>query len=143
MVWVDKAKILATLGVVVTHVSASTLFGLRDPHSLNWWAANCYDPLARFAVPFFVMISGCLLLDPAKEEPWGVFYKKRARRILPPLDFHPRSVGYRFLGFRADRPGDQPHTFFEAGGGLRLSALFCNYDRVFLIIRAKPALVPL
>lgn len=87
MVWVDKAKILATLGVVVTHVSASTLFGLRDPHSLNWWAANCYDPLARFAVPFFVMISGGLLLDPAKEEPWGVFYKKRARRILPPLVF--------------------------------------------------------
>jgi surface polysaccharide O-acyltransferase-like enzyme len=87
MIWVDKAKVMATFGVVVTHVSAATLFGVRDVHSLGWWAANIYDPLARFAVPFFVMISGTLLLDPAKNEPFRVFYKKRASRILPPLVF--------------------------------------------------------
>lgn len=40
MIWADKAKAVATFGVVVTYVSAATLFGFRDAHSLSWWAAN-------------------------------------------------------------------------------------------------------
>jgi len=53
-----------------------------------WWTTNIYDSLARPAVPLFVMLSGALLLQPAKlEEPLSVFFKKRLNRIGLPFLF--------------------------------------------------------
>jgi len=53
-----------------------------------WWTTNIYDSLARPAVPLFVMLSGALLLQPAKlEEPLSVFFKKRLDRIGLPFLF--------------------------------------------------------
>jgi len=53
-----------------------------------WWTTNIYNSLARPAVPLFVMLSGALLLQPAKlEEPLSVFFKKRLNRIGVPFLF--------------------------------------------------------
>jgi len=47
-----------------------------------WWTAAVYKSLTLSCVPLFVMLSGALLLQPAKiNEPIKVFLKKRAKRI--------------------------------------------------------------
>lgn len=87
MPWLNNARILATFAVVLLHVSAIVMRS-SELGTVQWWAGNFYDSLARWCVPVFVMISGALLLDPEKkdEELW-VFYKKRLSRILIPLLF--------------------------------------------------------
>jgi len=51
-----------------------------------WWASVFYNSLARIGVPIFVMISGLLVLDPAREEPWDRLLKKRLlKKIILPL----------------------------------------------------------
>ena len=72
-------RALACVLVVLLHVAA---LGFHQ-WDKNWWASNTYDGLARISVPLFLMLSGALLLH--KREPLGVFFKKRFRRILPPL----------------------------------------------------------
>jgi surface polysaccharide O-acyltransferase-like enzyme len=53
-----------------------------------WWASDIYNSLARSAVPLFVMLTGALLLQPAKvNEPLKVFFKKRFNRIGLPIIF--------------------------------------------------------
>ena len=47
-----------------------------------WWTALVYKALSLSCVPLFVMLSGVLLLQPAKlDEPIRVFLKKRLSRI--------------------------------------------------------------
>ena len=54
----------------------------------NWWTVDAYSSIAYLGVPLFVILSGVLLLDPAKEnESLTVFYKKRAARIAIPIAF--------------------------------------------------------
>jgi surface polysaccharide O-acyltransferase-like enzyme len=87
MVWIDNARILAILGVVLLHVSGDAVTGLYSMGSYGWWVGNLYDSLVRWCVPVFVMLSGALLLDPAKQETNQAFYRKRVSRILIPLLF--------------------------------------------------------
>jgi len=47
-----------------------------------WWTAVAYKSIALVCVPLFVMLSGALLLQPAKlNEPIRVFLKKRLSRL--------------------------------------------------------------
>ena len=84
MIWIDKARISAAMAIVVLHsailVQSANLLG-----SGYWWSGNIYNSLVRWAIPVFVMISGALLLDPGKNEPFGLFYRKRIARIFIPL----------------------------------------------------------
>ena len=86
MSWLDTARVLAIVAVVVLHVSASGVT-LAPLGSAAWWAANFYDSAARWCVPMFVMVSGALLLDPRKDEGVADFYRKRAARVLLPIAF--------------------------------------------------------
>ncbi|KPC50296.1 acyltransferase [Amantichitinum ursilacus] len=87
MLWIDNAKILAIIAVVILHVAGAGLVTHGDIATTQWWIANLYDSAMRWAVPVFVMASGAVLLDPAKDESLRDFYNKRARRILVPLLF--------------------------------------------------------
>ena len=82
----DHIRILGTVAVVVGHVSDMTLYG-SPPLSHAWWVCNWWDAAARWAVPVYIMLSGSLLLDPARGEPPGVFYRKRLARLGVPLVF--------------------------------------------------------
>ena len=54
----------------------------------NWWTVNVYGAIGHLGVPLFVLLSGALLLDSSKaDEPLGVFFKKRFRRIGLPVIF--------------------------------------------------------
>ena len=67
--WIDWARALGALGVVLLHVFTSTSLCIMDDISYTRLAAyNAVGILAgRWAVPAFFMITGYLLLDPAKE----------------------------------------------------------------------------
>ena len=84
--WVDALRILAAFAVVVVHVSAPIVLQ-TDLGSIQWWIGNVVDSSVRWCVPVFVLISGALLLDPAKEENFLIFYQKRAGKLLVPLVF--------------------------------------------------------
>jgi surface polysaccharide O-acyltransferase-like enzyme len=77
---------MAVFAVVFLHVAVLVLDESRIG-SQAWWIGNLYDSGVQWAVPLLVMISGALLLDPAKREPLAVFYGKRASRVLRPLLF--------------------------------------------------------
>jgi surface polysaccharide O-acyltransferase-like enzyme len=87
VLWINNAKIFSAFIVVFLHESANTISGFQNINSANWWIANTFDSISRWCIPIFVMISGMLLLDPTKDEPILVFYRKRVSRIFIPLVF--------------------------------------------------------
>lgn len=61
-VYCDYLRVIATLAVIVLHVS-STSWRRTDVNGMEWQALNLYDSVVRWAVPVFVMISGSLFLN--------------------------------------------------------------------------------
>jgi surface polysaccharide O-acyltransferase-like enzyme len=80
-------RIMATLAVIIVHVSSYILLNEKNIHSINWWAANLFASSVRWSVPMFVLISGALLLDPLRKQSINVFMKKRFKRVFIPLIF--------------------------------------------------------
>ena len=87
LVWADNTRILAIFAVILLHVSAILVIGVRNLDSRQWWIGNIYNALSRWCVPVFVMLSGALLLSEDKVESIAEFYKKRAARVLIPTLF--------------------------------------------------------
>lgn len=83
----DCARWIAALAVVLLHCAAFPLTSVAQYGSPDWQWANLYDAASRWCVPVFVMISGALLLNPAKREGFTNFYHKRAARIAPAIVF--------------------------------------------------------
>lgn len=84
--WLDNSRIAAIFAVVFLHTAAIVVAG-ADIGSEQWWFGNAYDSFVRWCIPVIVMVSGALLLDPEKQEPMSVFFKKRLSRILIPTLF--------------------------------------------------------
>ncbi|MDH7564825.1 MAG: acyltransferase family protein [Candidatus Bathyarchaeota archaeon] len=88
---VDLIRAYAMVLVLVLHAATEPvqIADLMSPEGVTlWWTTNIYDSIARPAVPLFVMLSGALLLQPAKlGEPLRVFFKKRLNRIGLPFLF--------------------------------------------------------
>ena len=88
---VDLIRTVAIFLIILVHANnfPYTLSGNITPTaSFNWWTVNTYAAIGNLGVPLFVMLSGALLLDPAKcEEPMRVFFKKRIERIGLPMIF--------------------------------------------------------
>ncbi len=88
---VDLIRTIAIVMVVVVHAS---FFPYKIPGEItpmvtvNWFTSDVFGAIGFLGVPLFVMLSGALLLNPAKaDEPMGVFYKKRFWRVGLPLIF--------------------------------------------------------
>jgi len=80
----------------------------------NWFTADVFGAIGYLGVPLFVMLSGALLLNPAKaDEPMGVFFKKRFNRIGLPLVFW--TVVYFIWSFNV---WGKPVTLLNIGLGL-------------------------
>jgi surface polysaccharide O-acyltransferase-like enzyme len=87
---VDVIRTLAIFLVIMLHASIEPTPGFVETAqqaTVHFWAMNVYNSLSRVSVPLFVMLSGALLLQPFKNEPLGVFLKKRFRRIGPAFVF--------------------------------------------------------
>jgi surface polysaccharide O-acyltransferase-like enzyme len=77
----DLIRTLAIFLVVLLHASNEALQAGSVP-AAYWWTAIVYKSLSLSCVPLFVMLSGLLLLQPAKlNEPLRVFLKKRLSRL--------------------------------------------------------------
>ena len=77
--WVDLTRCLGAFLVVLAHVvTYPNLVGKG-----TFWAQTAYYTVTRVAVPLFFMLSGMLLL--AKEEPLGIFFRKRALKVVFPF----------------------------------------------------------
>lgn len=84
--WIDNARALATVSVILLHVASDLLYTIKtDGATTDWWTGNILDGLTRFSVPLFFMISGALLLHSDYE--LLKYLKKRFIRIVPPLLF--------------------------------------------------------
>ena len=83
--WLDAVRWLATIAVITIHVVAPYLYQYGQISIVNWNIYNVIDSLSRFAVPFFVMLSGALLLN--RTISLVDFLKKRFLRILIPFLF--------------------------------------------------------
>jgi surface polysaccharide O-acyltransferase-like enzyme len=88
---VDLIRTVAIILVVLVH---ATGFPYHIPGEItptviwNWWTIDVYGAVAYLAVPLFIMLSGALLLDPARaDESMKVFFKKRFARIGLPMIF--------------------------------------------------------
>ncbi|MGD0645632.1 MAG: acyltransferase family protein [Candidatus Bathyarchaeia archaeon] len=74
-------RTLAMFLVILLHASNEALQASSVP-AAYWWTAIVYKSLALSCIPLFVMLSGVLLLQPAKlNEPIRVFLKKRLNRL--------------------------------------------------------------
>lgn len=83
----DAARWIAALAVVLLHCAAVPVSSTEPYGTAGWVSANLYDSAVRWCVPVFVMISGALLLAPARPEGIPRFYLRRSARILLPLVF--------------------------------------------------------
>ena len=92
----DVLRVIAILAVIMLHVAAAH-FSDTDVFSFAWEMSNMWDGLVRWGVPVFVMISGALFLDPAREISFHKLYSKNIFHIISVLLFW--SVGYALIGF--------------------------------------------
>ena len=60
----DAARVLGTIAVVVGHVCDIVQYG--SPTLDEFWITNFFNSASRWAVPVYIMLSGSLLLDPAR-----------------------------------------------------------------------------
>ncbi|MFY0517290.1 acyltransferase [Lysinibacillus sp. UGB7] len=82
--YMDSLRAMAILGVLLLHAATPYVVLYDEINEIDWQIGIIYNALSRWCVPIFLMISGALLLG-RKEEPLGVFFKKRANKILLPF----------------------------------------------------------
>jgi surface polysaccharide O-acyltransferase-like enzyme len=83
--WISNLRVVALFSVVILHTASPLLFLFHKSPPQDWWAANVYNALVRFAVPVFVMVTGALLLH--KDYDIATFFKKRVSRVVWPFLF--------------------------------------------------------
>lgn len=82
----DALRIVAIGAIVLLHVAGSYWYNL-PVSTLDWQVANLYDCITRWGVPVFVMISGALFLDPAREQPIKKIWTKNIPKLVRLLLF--------------------------------------------------------
>ncbi len=83
--YLDSLRALATVAVIIIHVSSPLINMAYLRQMDSWWIGNIFSSTSRFAVPMFLMLSGATLLS--KTYSLSEFYKKRLLRVFVPLIF--------------------------------------------------------
>lgn len=107
--WLDTLRALATIGVVLVHVSSPLVNMTYGKNMEFWWYGNITDSIVRYAVPLFLMLSGATLLN--KEYELMDFYKRRITRVLFPFLFW--LIAYFIYRFIITAPKSQPIGFHD------------------------------
>ncbi|MGL6248497.1 MAG: acyltransferase [Culicoidibacterales bacterium] len=81
---IEYLRVYASLSVIIIHVSA---LAIRQTASYSYEFPLILDVLSRAAVPLFFMISGYLLLNPAKSGNFKEMWSKTKQRIFVPFLF--------------------------------------------------------
>lgn len=83
IIYLDILRFLATLAVIMLHVSCSAMGIFTDQTSQ--YVGLAYDDICRWCVPVFVMISGSLFLNEEKQLSISSLYKKNVLRLFVAL----------------------------------------------------------
>ncbi len=83
--WINSLRLIALYAVIILHASSPLLMEFGKARMVNWWTADIFNAMVRFAVPVFVMITGALLLH--KDYEIGSFLRKRLGRVVLPFLF--------------------------------------------------------
>lgn len=83
--FLQVVRVLALVLIIFEWVSAPAVsqFGTTAPSA--WWSAVAFYTHGKVGVPLFLMVSGYLMLDPAKQEAWPTFLTKRFSKVLVPF----------------------------------------------------------
>lgn len=82
LLYLDILRVLACFGVIIVHVSAMLVIEYPEPEGIVWKTINVFNGMGRFAVPVFIMLSGCLLLDNNRIIEASSFYKRQLRWMI-------------------------------------------------------------
>ncbi|MDO3645155.1 acyltransferase [Mucilaginibacter sp. L3T2-6] len=83
--WISNIRLVALYAVIILHVTSQPLMQYGKVPMSDWWVADFFNAIVRFAVPVFVMVTGALLLH--REYQIGSFLKKRLIRVVIPFIF--------------------------------------------------------
>jgi surface polysaccharide O-acyltransferase-like enzyme len=140
LAWLSWLRVLAIFGVVCIHGTGWSATEPDARHTLTGQLAIGLDFCFRWAVPVFVMLSGTLLLDPARHMGAGEFLRKRALRLVPAIIvWHAVYLIYRIVSV------DSPLTASDAVGlilkGKLWTALYFFWIVLGLAL-VTPVLIP-
>lgn len=102
LIWVSWLRIVAMAAVVLIHVAGLTAIAPDARQTPVGRVAIGLDFASRWAVPVFVLLSGALLLDPARYRGPGDFLRRRALRLVPAVIFW-HLVYLVFIALATDR----------------------------------------
>lgn len=102
----DLVRAVATVLVVFIHTAGLVAAPGPRAGTTPFWAGLIYDSLARPSVPLFVMLTGWLLLDPARQtESITMFLWRRLGRVVLPLVTW-SLIAFGWLAIRDHRAAD-------------------------------------
>lgn len=117
--YVNYVRAIAACAVVQMHTNGAYLF-LFDPAASThpqFVTADIFYSLLRWATPFFIMISGAMLIRPFSEQSSSDFLRNRFRRVVAPFAWW--GAVYLLYPYRFDIVDGVPvdwgkmlHTFF-------------------------------
>lgn len=76
--YIENLRVIAMVAVVITHIGSTAATDFPDSYKMTWGGVfySSIVNIMHFAVPIFFMISGALLLNPAKDIPLNKLIKK-------------------------------------------------------------------
>ncbi|MFJ9315459.1 acyltransferase [Pimelobacter simplex] len=85
--WLSWLRVVAICGVVSIHTVGYNAAEPDSLHTMRGQLARLLDFGFNFAVAAFVMVSGAMMLDPARYQGPGAFLRKRTARLIPAVVF--------------------------------------------------------
>lgn len=85
--WLSWLRVVAICSVICIHTVGYNAAQPHSLHTLRGQIARVLDFGSDYAVPVFVMVSGAMMLDPARFRGPGAFLRKRAVRLVPAVVF--------------------------------------------------------
>lgn len=85
LLYVKVVRSFALMVIVTLHVAFPLIYLYQSISYSDWWIANNFYILGKIGSPLFTMVSGLLLLNPGKDQPISLFFKKRFFKVLLPF----------------------------------------------------------
>jgi surface polysaccharide O-acyltransferase-like enzyme len=140
LAWISWLRVVAIGAVVLIHVGGMTASAPDARSTAQGQLGIVLDFASRWCVPVFVMVSGALLLDPARYRGSADFLRRRAMRLVPAVVvWHLVYLGY-ILAF-TDTPLSLHDALQRTLTGRLWTALYFFWIVIGLAV-ITPVLIP-
>ncbi|MFK7800223.1 MAG: acyltransferase [Anaerolineae bacterium] len=83
--YVRVIRAMALIVIVAEHLAFPLIYEYNSILVSEWWIGTGIYLWGKAGSPLFTMVSGLLLLNPSKDQPLKVFFKKRFMKVLIPF----------------------------------------------------------